>query len=554
MPPAERSELEYTIGMSLRGTGRGGPLLRTLETFQVLGDAGFLSPRFLTTLLPAAKRFGSTTAAGFAAAAARNPDLPAVIDEAGVMTFRELDESTNAIARGLRGAGVGPGDGVGLFARNHRGFVQAQIALEKLGANSLLLNTGFAAPQLKEVCAREGTRVLLYDEEFRAIVEGGASDYVGFLTWADSEDAPETTFSQLAAAHDSGPIEPPAQPGRTTILTSGTTGAPKGAQRSMKSQSIDGLVGLFGRMPLRTGTRNLIVAPTFHSWGGLHLLLASQLGCTAVLRRRFDPEDTLAAIQEHRPQVMVVVPVMMQRILALGDDVIGRYETSSLEAVCVSGSTLPGELALHWMNTFGDNIYNLYGSTEVAQASIAMPDELRSAPGTAGRPPRGVTVRILDDKGRDVPQGVTGRIFVGNDNQFDGYTGGGNKEIIDGLMSSGDVGHFDEDGLLFVDGRDDDMIISGGENVFPREVEDLLATHDDVIEVAVIGVADDEFGQRLKGFVVLREGANADQSVLKDYVKTHLARYKVPREIVFLDALPRNPTGKILKRALAESS
>ncbi|MCP5057649.1 MAG: AMP-binding protein [bacterium] len=538
--------------MSLRGTGRGGPLLRTLETFQVLGDSGFLSPRFLGSLLPAARKFGSTTAAGFSAAAARHPDLPAVIDEAGTMTFKELDESTNAIARGLRAAGVGPGDGVGLFARNHRGFVQAQIALDKLGANTLLLNTGFASPQLKEVCAREGTRVLLYDEEFRGIVEGGAADHVGFLTWKDSPDVSDKTIQHLADAHDTGPIDPPSEPGRTTILTSGTTGTPKGAQRKMKRQGVDSLVGLFGRMPLRTGTRNLIVAPTFHSWGGMHLLLASQLGCTAVLRRRFDPEDTLAAIQEHRPQILAVVPVMMQRILALGDDVIGRYDTSSLEAVCASGSALPGELALRWMNTFGDNIYNLYGSTEVAQASIAMPDELRSAPGTAGRPPRGVTIRILDSEGRDVPQGETGRIFVGNDNQFDGYTGGGNKEIIDGLMSSGDVGHFDENGLLFVDGRDDDMIISGGENVFPREVEDLLADHEDVVEAAVLGVPDDEFGQRLKGFVVLREGAKADEAALKGYVKTHLARYKVPRDIVFLDALPRNPTGKVLKRALAE--
>ncbi len=245
---------------------------------------------------------------------------------------------------------------------------------------------------------------------------------------------------------------------------------------------------------------------------------------------------------------------MMQRILDLGPDVIGRYETSSLEMVCASGSTLPGELALRWMDTFGDHIYNLYGSTEVAHASIAMPDELRAVPGTAGRAPRGVIVRTLDEHGREVPAGTIGRIFVGNDTQFDGYTGGGGKEIIDGLMSSGDVGHFDERGLLFVDGRDDDMIISGGENVFPREVEDLLADHDDVVEAAVIGVADEEFGQRLKAFVVLKEGASADESVLKTYVKNNLARYKVPRDIVFLDALPRNATGKVVKRALAERS
>jgi acyl-CoA synthetase (AMP-forming)/AMP-acid ligase II len=516
-----------------------------------MGGAGFLNPSFLRNLLAGQKRFGPTIASGFHASAQRIPNATAIHDDSGTMSFADLDRSTNAIARGLADAGVEAGDGVGLFARNHRGFVQAQAALDKLGANTLLLNTGFAAPQLEEVCKREGTKVILYDEEFRGIVEAGAGDHRRFLTYCESE-AEETTFDELVSGFDDSDLDTPSQIGRYTILTSGTTGTPKGAQRTMKRQGIDTYVGLFGRMPLRVGSRNLIIAPTFHSWGGMHLLIAAQLGCTVGLSRRFDPRGTLEAIQNVRPQVMAVVPVMMQRILDLGPEIISDYDTSSLEAVCASGSALPGELATRWMDTFGDNIYNLYGSTEVAQASIAMPDELRAAPGTAGRPPRGVVVRILDDAGKEVPTGTIGRIFVGNENQFEGYTGGGNKEIIDGLMSSGDVGHFDEDGHLFVDGRDDDMIISGGENVFPREVEDLLADHDDVVEASVAGVPDEEFGQRLKAFVVVSEGATADESVLKDYVKANLARYKVPREIVFLESLPRNATGKVLKRVLLE--
>lgn len=516
-----------------------------------MGSAGFLNVSFLRSLLPAAKKLGTTTAAGFYAQALRDPNHVSIIDDDGSVTAGELDRQTNAIARALREAGVKPGDGVGLFARNHRGFVQAQVALDKLGANTLLLNTGFAAPQLREVCEREGTRVLLYDEEFRPIVEGGTPDLHRFVTFNKSE-APETTLAQLIESHDGSEIEGPPKPGRTTILTSGTTGTPKGAQREPKSQGVDSLVGLFGRIPLQVGMKMFDVAPTFHSWGGMHLLMGSTLGSTMVLQRRFDPEDTLRIVDKEKPDGMAVVPVMMQRILELGDEVIGKYDTSSLRVVAASGSALPGELALRWMNKFGDNVYNLYGSTEVAQASIAMPDELRSAPGTAGRPPRGVVVRLYDENGKEVPQGQTGRIFVGNDNQFDGYTGGGDKEKIDGLMSSGDVGHFDENGLLFIDGRDDDMIVSGGENVFPREVEDLHSNHDDVVEAAVVGVPDDEFGQRLKGFVVLKENASADEPLLKDYVKTNLARYKVPREIVFLDQLPRNPTGKVLKRKLVE--
>lgn len=537
--------------MSLRGTGQGGPLRRTAELFQVLGGAGLLRPQYLRSTAQASRKYGTTTAAGFHAGALRHPEATALIDERGPMTFAEVDRATNAIARGLAAAGVGPGDGVGLFARNHRGFVLAQAALDKLGANTLLLNTGFAPPQLKDVCAREGTRVLLYDAEFREIVEGGAANLTRIVTWSEGQ-AGETTLDELIRSHDDSEVPAPPAPGRVTVLTSGTTGTPKGAQRTLKRSGLGTLVGLFGRMPLRAGTRNLIVAPTFHSWGGFHLLIGAQLGCTIGLRRRFDPEDTLRAIQELRPQVLAVVPVMMQRILDLGPEVIGRYDTSSLEAVCASGSALPGELALRWMDTFGDNVYNFYGSTEVAQAAIAMPDELRAAPGTAGRPPRGVLLRIFDAEGREVAPGVTGRIFVGNENQFEGYTGGGNKEVIAGLMSSGDVGHFDENGLLFVDGRDDDMIISGGENVFPREVEDLLADHPDVLDVAVIGVPDREFGQRLKAFVVRKPGATVEEPALKDYVKRNLARYKVPREIVFLEELPRTTTGKVLKRELAD--
>ena len=540
--------------MSLRGTGQGGVLSRTRELFQVLGGAGFLSPRYLRSMKRAVSKYGSTTAAGFYAAAQRDPGRTAVVDDTSSLTFAEMDRSTNAIARGLAEAGVKAGDGVALFARNHVGFVRAQVALDKLGANTLMLNTGFAAPQLEEVCAREGSQLIIYDEEFRDIVEMGTVSRLTRVVTSAENGAAETTLEQLAENYDDAELDAPSQPGRYTILTSGTTGSPKGAQRKMKRQGIDTLIGLFGRMPLRTGMRNLVVAPTFHSWGGLHLLVAAQLGCTVCLRRRFDPEDTLAAIHELGVQITAVVPVMMQRILDLGPEIIGRYDTSTLEAVCVSGSTLPGGLAIEWMDTFGDNVYNLYGSTEVAQATIAMPDELRAAPGTAGRPPRGVTVRILDDQGHELPSGTTGRIFVGNDVQFDGYTGGGNKEMIDGLMSSGDVGHFDSEGRLFVDGRDDDMIISGGENVFPREIEDLLSNHDQVLEAAVVGVADEEFGQRLKAFVVLHEGASEDEAGLKDYVKANLARYKVPREIVFLDTLPRNTTGKVLKRDLLDKT
>jgi fatty-acyl-CoA synthase len=258
----------------------------------------------------------------------------------------------------------------------------------------------------------------------------------------------------------------------------------------------------------------------------------------------------LQAVAQHRCTALAVVPVMLQRTLELPVETLDRYDTSTLRVIAASGSALPGELGMRVMDVFGEVLYNLYGSTEVAWATIATPADMRAAPGTAGLPPRGTIVRLYDLDGKMVAPGQTGRIFVGNEMMFEGYTGGGGKDVIDGLMSTGDVGHFDPAGRLFVDGRDDEMIVSGGENVFPREIEDLLSDHPAVEEVAVIGVEDPDFGQRLKAFLVLRSGKKVGEDELKALIKANLAGFKVPREFVFMDELPRNATGKIIKREL----
>ena len=444
--------------------------------------------------------------------------------------------------------GIGPGDGVGIMCRNHRGFIEATLAAAKLGASALYLNTMFAGPQLVEVTEREEPKALVYDEEFAGLLDGVDEGIARIVAWSDGEVEGPTLDSLIAANDDSDHKPPPDKP-RFVILTSGTTGTPKGAQRS----SPDGLLAmaaLIDKIPYRARDTMVVAAPLFHSWGFFHFVMSLPTASTMVLRRRFDEEETLRAVQDHRADVLAVVPVMLQRILRLPEETLASYDLSSLRITSASGSALPGELATEWMDRFGDNVYNLYGSTEVAYATVATPEDLRAAPGTAGRPPRGTVVRLFDEAGHEVPQGEVGRIFVGNEMSFEGYTGGGGKEVIDGLLSSGDVGHFDAGGRLFIDGRDDEMIVSGGENVFPREVEDLLADHEGVVEVAVIGVEDAEFGQRLKAFVVTAGEAEVSAEELKAHVKANLAAYKAPREFEFLDELPRNATGKILKREL----
>jgi fatty-acyl-CoA synthase len=290
--------------------------------------------------------------------------------------------------------------------------------------------------------------------------------------------------------------------------------------------------------------------PMFHALGFMQAMVGITLGSTLVVRRHFDPEETLDSLEAHRATALVMVPVMLQRILDLGDDALVARDLSSLRIIFVSGAALGADLAARAMERFGPVVYNLYGSTEVAYATIATPEDLDAAPGTVGKVVRGSVVRIFDEGGAEAPARETGRIFVGNLIQFEGYTGGGSKEEVGGLMSSGDLGHFDEDGRLFIDGREDEMIVSGGENVFPAEVEELLAAHQAIQEAAAIGVEDEKFGQRLKAFVVLRDGETLSEEDIKDYVRGNLARYKVPREVSFIDSLPRNQTGKVLKREL----
>ena len=529
------------------------PLKHRLEVAKVLLGTGLIAPvrpdRAVKSVM-ALRRWGATPAAAYTGSAARFPDREAIVDERGTLTFAEVQRRTNALASEMRAAGIKAGDGVAIMCRNHRGFVEATIACSKLGASALYLNTAFAGPQITDVLRREDPAGLIYDQDFANLVGEGGEGRRRFVAWSEpGATSPDPTLEELIAKGSEADLTPPPEPGKVVILTSGTTGTPKGASRK-QPDSLEPAAALFSKIPLKARQRTVIAAPMFHSWGYAHFTLALPLSSTLVLRRRFDPEETLRAVAEHRASALAVVPVMLQRILELPIETIKSYDTSSLQIIAASGSALPGELATRVMDVFGDVLYNLYGSTEVAWASIATPADLRAAPGTAGKPPMGTIVKLLDEQGHEVPRGENGRIFVANEMVFEGYTGGGGKEIVSGLMSTGDVGRMDSGGRLFVDGRDDEMIVSGGENVFPREVEDLLADHEGIEEAAVIGVDDEKFGQRLKAFVVAREGSDLDEEKVKEYVKHNLARYKVPREVVFVDELPRNATGKVLKREL----
>lgn len=523
-------------------------------TLSALARAGLLKPvrpDRLVRMGKAARQWGPTAAAAVAASAARAPDDVAVIDEGGTLTWGELDRRTDALAHGLVAAGVGPDQTVGLLCRNNRSFVETLVATGKVGADVVLLNTGFAGLQLGEVSRREGVRLLVHDGAFgRVVADAGLDPDIRLI------EAP-AGLDELATGAPTTPPPPPERHGGVTILSSGTTGTPKGAHRSPDSTASRGSasaqLALLTRVPLRSGARTLVSAPLFHTWGLSGFLVAAFMGSPMVLRERFDPVDALETIERESIDTLVAVPVMLHRILDASSGT--SADTSSLRVVFVSGSALPGDLATRWMDTFGDNLYNLYGSTEVAAVAMAGPADLRAAPDSAGPVLPGVDLKLLDDAGREVRAGRTGRIFVRTGMLFEGYTGGGSKPVVDGRMSTGDVGHVDADGRLHVEGREDDMLITGGENVQPQEIEDVLASHPAVDEAAVIGVPDDDLGQRLVAYVAPEDpAAPPDVEALRSWVRERLAGYKVPKEVRFVDRLPRNPTGKVVRRALLDDT
>jgi fatty-acyl-CoA synthase len=535
---------------------RGSAELHYLQKMITSGAFGFEPPQNLAALGADVVRWGEI---GMIPAlnARRNPHRTAIVDDEGTMTFAELNDAVNAVANGLLGLGVRGGDGVAILARNHRWFLIANYASARVGARTILLNTEFSGPQIRDVSEREGARVIIYDDEYSDAVKMASPALGAIRALGTNPDSPEPssstdeTLAELIERSSKDAAPKATKKSSIIILTSGTTGTPKGATRHAPPTHAP-IGGVLSAVPFKAGEVTALPSPMFHALGYLHATIAMTLGSTLVLHRRFTPAVVLSDVATHTVTAIVVVPVMLSRMLDALETMPTKPDLSNLRIIFVSGSQLGAELATRAMKDIGPVVYNLYGSTEISFVSIARPQDLKKNPATVGPMIKGVKVKILDEHGSELPTGKVGRIFVGTFFPFEGYTGGGNKEIIDGLMSSGDVGYFDSDGLLYVSGRDDEMIVSGGENVFPAEVEDLISGHPEVVEATAIGVEDKDFGQRLRAFVVPKDGAALTEDAIKDYVRNHLARYKVPREVIFLAELPRNPTGKILKRELRQ--
>jgi len=535
---------------ALQGAGGRGKSLSILVRSGVLGGG---LPHRTVKRLGALAKYGPTLAGAFTAGRARAPKRIAVTDEQRSLTYDDLYKRVQRIAAGFAELGAGESGAVAMYQRNSAYAVETLVSASRAGADALLLNTFLSPTQVAEVLHRERPAVLVVDAELRpnvVDVPDGTSVVIGAPE--EGVDLGEQTLDDLAeSTRPDLPV--PTRKGRLIVLTSGTTGAPKGAKRGAP-KGLGPAASILSRIRYKAPETMVIAPPLFHTWGLAMLQLAPALNSTIVLRRKPDPETILAAVAESGATSLIVVPVMIQRLLDLPEAVRSKYDTSSLRVVASSSAPIPKDVCTRFLDTFGDVLFNLYGATEVSWATIATPEDLRILPGTAGKPPYGTRLALLDENNRPVPRGEIGRIFVGNEMQFEGYTNGNDKERALGLMSTGDRGVLDEHNLLTVLGRDDDMVIVGGENVYPIEVEELLIAQPEVKEVVVVGVADDSLGSRLAAYVVLHDGAQLTDEDVRGLVRQRLAKFSVPRDVVFLEALPRNATGKVVPRLLPSST
>ncbi len=497
------------------------------------------SPVAGVRLIREARRGGTNPYTLLAVTAARWPNRAVIIDDYGALTYRELRSETESLARELSGAGAGPGQAVGVMCRNGQGFVKGFFAAALIGADVVLVNTDFRTDALAAALTAHRITTMVADDEFAERVRA-ADNSVALVDPA------------TVGERDGRPRPRVAAPGRIVLLTSGTTGKPKGVPRTPQLRSAVGVwVTILDRTGLRTGARISVAMPMFHGLGLGMLMLTVALGGTVLTNRHFDAEAALAQASLHRADAFTAVPVVLARILDLPQRVRARNPLPYLRVVLSSGDRLDPNLGQRFMDAYGDILYNGYGSTEVGIGALATPADLREAPETVGKPVAGCPVRIFGKHDRPVGPRVTGRIFVGGELASEGYTDGGAKAVVGSMTSTGDMGYLDNAGRLYIVGREDDMIISGGENVYPRAVENALAEHPDIADNAVIGVPDEQFGHRLAAFVVLQPGRSIDPDGLRDYLKGKVSRFEQPRDINIVGSIPRNPAGKVVRQELS---
>lgn len=528
---------------------------RTLGRLRAAGMTNIRTPVALAKTLPWLLARGPSLGIVVTMNAITLGDKPAIYDRQGMISWRGLDARTNRSAAMLLANGAAPRSSVATVLRNGREQSEVILGAQKVGVVATPLNTWAKPKEL--VAALEGIvpRVIVYDDRHSdqlldALAQLSSLDPV-LVNVGDGTDALKGSrpYEELLAAESDRPPRPFTRErgvANVVIHTSGTTGRPKGAPRNAAANGLSALADLLGTVSYRRDDVILCPSPLFHSFGLATFAFAAGLGATMVLPDKFDAEETLRLINEHRVTAASMVPVMIRRVVALPDDVKARYDVSTLRILLASGAVLSEDLRKAAVALFGDVLYDLYGSTEVGWVAIATPEDMRTRPMTVGKPLEGVDVAVFSPEGRRLTRGETGALYIRSKVVFEGYTTGDSKDEREGYMAIGDLARIDDSGYLYVESRTDDMVVVGGENVYPIEVEQVIESVPGVEEVTVLGVPDEEYGNVLGAFVV---GAVSEDEV-RQACRLQLASYKVPKQIEVVAELPRTSTGKVLKREL----
>jgi len=555
----DRAALRELKERALEMPGRARVIARVARQSGMLWDMTWPGLRAATSALAGDAKNPSQV---YRVLAANHPERVGLYWHDRALTFADIDAQMDRVAAGLQQRGVGRGSSLLVMMRNRPEFVLSGGGASRLGAAAVSVSWRSTAQELCYLAANCGATAICFEhdlwhvvDETRKTVPRLNANLIIVGLPADSAPPPGCTrFEDLLSERGGFRADKGAEDDAAVVIyTSGTTGKPKGAVRKFPRDAMPAAMQLIAETPMRVDDVHLVPCPLYHSTAFGFLAFNHMLGASAVLLDEFKPEPFLQAIERFGVTTTALVPTMLHRVLALGDEVLERYHTRSLRAIFSMGAPLPAPLALEVMDRFGDVLYNLYGATEFGIVTLATPQDLREAPGTIGRKVPGTEIRLLDDAGLEVETGAVGELWAKSKLVVEGYhndKAATDASLKEGFFSVGDLARKDASGRYFIEGRKRDMVISGGVNVYPAEIEAALEAHPDVAEVAVVGVEDPDFGERVRAFLVRKPGRELSEATLKAWARERLSGAKVPRDFVFVEALPRNPTGKVLKREL----
>ena len=488
------------------------------------------------------------------------PDKPAVSDTNVDYTYGEFKTRVCKLGTGLLAGGVQAHDGLLVMLPNGVPYLETLMACTASGITSVLAPNRSTSEELTYLAEDSKAQWLIADARYGDVISGAHLPHIPeshrFIVNGPAPDGWSTLEEVAARGVDKLPPLPPSRSAHNIIYTSGTTGKPKGAKRDMARAGLGPLMDFLQCIPFRHSDMHLACCPLYHSTGmGLaqvHLLL----GASVVIMEHFEPEAWLKLVQEKRASSVVIVPTMIHDLITLPDEVFNQYDVSSVRIMMTTGAPLTLAQRQKVRERFGDVLYDMYGSTEWGWLTVAQPRDHVERPGTIGRVVPGGQIRIVDDDHHPVPQGEVGELFAKTRLQIDEYHNRADATrsalMADGFLSVGDMVRQDADGYLYIADRKSDMVISGGVNLYPPEIEAALSLHPAIEDIAVIGVPDERWGEKLLAWIVLRPDQAASEDEIIDFAREHLTGAKIPRLFRFIDSIPKSPTGKIRKRDLKQ--